>query len=138
MKAHPCNENVVLCCYDGGIVIIYDVKYMNIIQEIVEYGIYSIDQFVMNNQVDVDWTSDGDYIALSSFYGTLSLYSNFPHLQYKYCTTRIQQFFNYDNEMHDSNIYEQESRQPSICGYELNPYEIQPSINPIYGVFRQK
>jgi hypothetical protein len=40
--------------------------------------------------------------------------------------------------MHDSNIYEQESNQPSICGYELNPYEIQPSINPIYGVFRHK
>ena len=44
----------------------------------------------MNNQVDVDWTSDGDFIALSSKYGTLSLYSNLPHLQYKYCATRIQ------------------------------------------------
>ena len=26
MKSHPCDENIMLSCFDGGIVIIYDVR----------------------------------------------------------------------------------------------------------------
>jgi hypothetical protein len=29
----------------------------------------------MNNSVDIDFSSDGEYIALSSIYGTLSLFT---------------------------------------------------------------
>ena len=75
MKSHPFKQNVLLACFDGGINILYDIQSMQIIQEIIEYGIYSIDQFTMNNAVDVDFSQDGDYIAFSSIYGTLSLYS---------------------------------------------------------------
>jgi hypothetical protein len=31
MKAHPYDENIMLSCFDGGIVIIYDVRHMTII-----------------------------------------------------------------------------------------------------------
>lgn len=43
MKPHPTNESILLACFDGGITMIYDVKRLVILQEIVEYGIYSID-----------------------------------------------------------------------------------------------
>lgn len=43
MKAHPVNDNILLACFDGGMTILYDVHFLEIIQEIVEYGIYSID-----------------------------------------------------------------------------------------------
>ena len=76
MRSHPNDESILLSCFDGGLVLIFDTKRMCIVQEIVEYGIYSIDQFTMNNQVDVDFSTDGDYIAFSSYFGTLSLYTN--------------------------------------------------------------
>ena len=79
MKAHPIHENILLACFDGGITILYDVRSHEIIQEIVEYGIYSIDQYIMNNQVDVDFSSCGEYIAMTSIYGTLTLYSTLHH-----------------------------------------------------------
>jgi len=60
----------------------------------------------MNNQVDVDFSSDGDYIALSSFFGTVSLYTNQSHQMQRYQCTRVQQFFMYDNEKHAENLYE--------------------------------
>lgn len=44
-----------------------------------EYGIYSIEQFTMNNSIDVDFSSCGEYIALTSLYGTLSLYTTEVH-----------------------------------------------------------
>jgi len=75
LKKHPAKDNILLGCFDGGISILYDVERKQIIQKIDELGIYSIDQFTMNNAVDVDFTSDGEYIAFSSIYGTLSLYS---------------------------------------------------------------
>ena len=78
MKAHPIYENILLACFDGGITILYDLGTFEIIQEIVEYGIYSIDQYIMNNQVDVDFSQDGEYIAMTSIYGTLTLYSTLP------------------------------------------------------------
>ena len=106
MKAHPFDENLVVASFDGGLCLIYDIGRMQVVQEIVEYGIYSIDQFTMNNQVDVDWSSDGNYIAFSSFYGTLSLYSNFAYRKLSYASTRVHQFFHYDNEMHEHNPYE--------------------------------
>jgi WD40 repeat protein len=81
MKSHPFKQNILLACFDGGISILYDIQSMQIIQEIIEYGIYSIDQFTMNNAVDVDFSQDGDYIAFSSIYGTLSLYSTQHHKQ---------------------------------------------------------
>jgi hypothetical protein len=43
MKPHPKDENILLACFDGGITLIYDIRRLEILQEIVEYGIYSID-----------------------------------------------------------------------------------------------
>jgi hypothetical protein len=37
--------------------------------------------------------------------------------------------------MHDSNVYEAQPTQPQLCGYELNPYEVQPSA-PIIGRYK--
>lgn len=135
MKSHPRNESVLLSCFDGGLVLIFDTQRMCIVQEIIEYGIYSIDQFTMNNQVDVDFSTDGNYIAFSSYFGTLSLYTNEHHKIQSYMTTRVQQFFMYDNTMHNENLYEKSQVQPQLCGYELNPYEVQPEP-PIIGKFK--
>ena len=79
MRAHTVDEDIVVASFDGGLCLLYDVGRMQVLQEIVEHGIYSIDQFTMNNMVDVEWSSDGNYLALSSYYGTLSLYSNQKH-----------------------------------------------------------
>ena len=42
----------------------------------------------------------------------------------------------YDNEMHAENLYEKQLVQPQLCGYELNPFEVQPDP-PIIGKFRK-
>ena len=124
MRAHTVEEDIVVASFDGGLCILYDVARMQVLQEIVEYGIYSIDQFTMNNMVDVEWSADGNYLALSSYYGTLSLYSNQKHRKAGYSATRVHQFFPYDNEMHGHNPYEQVAEQPMVGGYELVPYEV--------------
>ena len=89
LKAHPLNEDILLSCFDGGTTILYDVRSLKIIQQIVEYGIYSIEQFAMNNAVDVDFTSDGEYMAFTSIFGTLSLYSTEIYKQAQYGGTRV-------------------------------------------------
>jgi len=75
IKPHPFNDDILLACFDGGVNHLYDIRQRRLLQEIVEYGIYSIDQFTMNNQMDVAFSHDGDYIAFSSNYGTVSIYS---------------------------------------------------------------
>lgn len=124
LKAHPKNEDILLSCFDGGTTILYDVRSLKVVQQIVEYGIYSIEQFAMNNAVDVDFSSDGEYMAFTSIFGTLSLYSTESHRQALYAGTRVQQFFTYDNQRHDHNLYERLPCQPKLCGFELNPYEV--------------
>ena len=79
LKAHPINEDVLLSCFDGGISIVYNVRKLKIMQMIEEHGIYSIEQYAMNNAVDVDFSSDGEYMAFTSIFGTLSLYSTESH-----------------------------------------------------------
>jgi len=123
LKAHPTREEVILSCFDGGVTVLYDVKRRQIIQQIDEYGIYSIEQFTMNNAIDVDFSSDGQYLALTSLYGTLSLYTTETYKEAQYLATRVQQFFNYDNQMHDYSPYERLNNLPQLCGFELNPYE---------------
>lgn len=59
LKKHPVKDNILLGCFDGGISVLYDVDRRQIIQRIDELGIYSIDQFTMNNAVDVDFSADG-------------------------------------------------------------------------------
>lgn len=90
----------------------------------------------MNNAVDVDFTSDGQYLAFTSIFGTLSLYSTQSHLQRQYSATRVQQFFTYDNAKHEYNPFERQQQQPKLCGFELNPYEVQP-IGPYIGMFKK-
>ena len=60
----------------------------------------------MNNAVDVDFTSNGEFLAMTSIYGTVSLYSTSSNLRHQYESTRVQQFFPYDDQMHDHNPYE--------------------------------
>lgn len=90
MKSHPIKDNLLMVCYDGGVNILYDLEQLTVLQEIVEYGIYSIDQFTMNNQMDVDFSPDGDWLAFSSVFGTMSLYSTQSHRKAQYLCTRVQ------------------------------------------------
>jgi hypothetical protein len=43
----------------------------------------------MNNSLDIDFSPDGQFLALSSQYGTLSLYSTVWHYQKNYKGTRV-------------------------------------------------
>lgn len=97
LKAHPQNEHQFLSCCDGGITVLYDVKRLEVVQEIQEYATYSIESYCMNNAVDVDFSSDGQYIALSSIYGTITVYTTNEQNLARYEGTRVQQFFAYDN-----------------------------------------
>lgn len=72
---------------------------------------------------------------MTSYYGTLSLYSSNGHRCRSYAATRVHQFFEYDNEQHDENLYEKQTAHPRLCGYELNPYEVQPGA-PSLGPFK--
>lgn len=66
MKAHPQDDHILLSCFDSGLVVIYDLRNMSIIQEIVEHSIYSIEILCMNNSLDIDFSPDGQFLALSS------------------------------------------------------------------------
>lgn len=44
----------------------------------------------MNNALDVDFSSDGQYLALTSLYGTVSLYTTETHREAQYQGTRVQ------------------------------------------------
>ena len=112
IKSHPLRENIMFGCFDGGVINIYNLSQLTVIQKIVEYGIYSIEQFTMNNALDIDFSPDGQYIAFTSHFGTLSLYSTQHQRQAQYNATRVQQFFEFDKENHDHNIFEQLTEQP--------------------------
>jgi len=43
LKAHPTREDIILSCFDGGTTVLYDVRRRRVIQQIEEYGIYSIE-----------------------------------------------------------------------------------------------
>ena len=89
MRTHIVLEDIVVTNFNGGFCILYDICRMQVLQKIVKYGIYSIDQFTMNNMVDVEWSAYGNYLALSSYYGTMSLYSNQKHCKAGYSSTRV-------------------------------------------------
>jgi hypothetical protein len=74
--------------------------------------------------MDVDFSSCGDWLAFSSIFGTTSLYTTQAQRKIQYQCTRVQQFFPYDNENHDKNVFETLDSHPQLCGYELNPYEV--------------
>ena len=79
IKAHPRNEHIVIICFDGGVVLIYDLKNMRIVQKVEEKCMHSVDEFTMTNVLDIAISQDGEQLAMSSLYGTLSIWSQTLH-----------------------------------------------------------
>mmetsp|Transcript_12241 Transcript_12241/g.18961 ORF Transcript_12241/g.18961 Transcript_12241/m.18961 type:complete len:130 (+) Transcript_12241:668-1057(+) len=89
----------------------------------------------MSNAIDFILSEDGQNLALTSPYGTLSLWSKNTNCKSNYERTRIQQFFEFDSERGTTNHFENLEAQPKICNFSMTPYEAQPG-RPIIGKFR--
>jgi WD40 repeat protein len=82
-------EEIFISGSEGGLLCIWNIKTKQLIKKFVEYGIYSIDKFTMNDPLDGKFSPDGSCFAVSSSLGTLSLFSC-EGSKIKYEATRVE------------------------------------------------
>lgn len=80
----------------------------------------------MDNPLDGKFSKDGHAFIIGCQLGTISLFSN-ENKAHQYEATRVQQFFPYDSARAQDNPFEKMENHPSLCGYNMIPYEAQPS-----------
>ena len=97
LAPHPKFEEILLTGSDGGQLILWNIKTKQLLQTFKQYGVYSIDQYVMDNPLDGKFSKDGNSFIVGQQLGTLSLFSNKGN-SHQYEATRVQQFFPYDVE----------------------------------------
>ena len=135
LAPHPIFEEILMTGSDGGSLILWNIHTKQIIKKFLQYGVYSIDGYVMDNPLDGKFSKDGKAFLVGSQLGTISLFSN-EEKEYMYEGTRVQQFFEYDAIKDGENHFEKVEQHPQICGYNLNPYEMQPP-RPLIGRFSE-
>jgi len=75
LAPHPKLEDILMTGSDGGLIIIWNIKTRSMIQKFVEYGVYSVDKFTMNEPFDGKFSPDGSSFIVGSSLGTISLFS---------------------------------------------------------------
>jgi hypothetical protein len=79
----------------------------------------------MDNPLHGNWTKDGRSFICGNGLGTISVYG--PQVDaFKYESTRIQQFFEYEVTASTENPFERLEFMPPLCGYNMAPFEVQP------------
>ena len=88
LAPHPKVEEFLMTGSEGGLIILWNIKTRQLIKKFIEYGIYSVDKYALNDPFDGKFSPDGQSFILGSNYGTISLFSNegAPH---KYLATRV-------------------------------------------------
>lgn len=79
----------------------------------------------MDNPLHGNWAKDGRSFICGNALGTISVYG--PESDaYKYESTRIQQFFEFEVQPSSDNPFERLEFMPPLCGYNMAPFEVQP------------
>lgn len=131
LAPHPRFEEILLTGSDGGQLILWNIKTKQLLQTFKQYGVYSIDQYVMDNPLIGVFSKDGHSFIIGQQLGTISLFSN-ERITHQYEATRVQQFFPYDSAKNQENPFEKMQNHPQLCGYNMIPYEVQPT-KPLIG-----
>jgi len=74
---------------DGGHLILWNIRTKQLLQKFKQFGVYSIDQYVMDNPLDGKFSADGKAFLIGSQLGTISLFSN-ENKEHQYEATRVQ------------------------------------------------
>lgn len=56
---HPHIEEILLSGSDGGVLALWNIKTRQLIKKFIEYGVYSIDMYQLNNPFDGKFSPDG-------------------------------------------------------------------------------
>lgn len=108
LECHPKLENFFISGGGGGKVVIWDISKEDHekqdVQTFTESGAYHRDPGTLNEIFDGKFSSWGKFIAISTVWGTISIYSIYD--KEPYFATPIEQFFQFDKmpQAH-SNIY---------------------------------
>lgn len=73
----------------GGTIIIWDIKQRSMIKKFIEYGVYSIEKYTLNDPFDGKFSPDGSSFIVGSMLGTVSLFST-DGAFHKYEQTRVE------------------------------------------------
>jgi WD40 repeat protein len=60
----------------SGVIALWNIKTRSLIKSFIEYGVYSVDNFTLNDPYDGKWAPDGSCFVVGSSLGTISLFSN--------------------------------------------------------------
>ena len=104
----------------------WNLNHKQLIKQFKQYGIYSVDANVMDNPLHGSWSPDGRALIIGNCLGTICLYAH-ESLAHQYEACRVQQFFQYDISRQSENPFEKITQRPSICSYNMMPYEQQPA-----------
>jgi WD40 repeat protein len=76
LAPHPHIEEILLTGSDGGVLALWNIKTRQLVKKFIEYGVYSIDSYQLNNPFDGKFSPDGSSFVIGSYLGTVSLFSN--------------------------------------------------------------
>lgn len=95
LAPHPTCEELLMTGSDGGQLLLWNLQNKSILKRFTQYGVYSIDTYVMDNPLDGKFSPDGRSFLVGSQLGTISLFAH-KALKHQYESTRVQQFFPFD------------------------------------------
>ena len=75
LTPHPIIEELLMTGSDGGTLILWNIQTKQILNKFQQYGVYSIDGYVMDNPLDGKFSSDGKAFVAGNQLGTISLFS---------------------------------------------------------------
>lgn len=115
LEAHPKDENYFMSGGGAGKVILWDIRTGTQIKSFKEFGHYHRDNNMLDEVFDGKFSSCGNFFAVSTIWGTFSIYSIFN--KETYLSTPVEQFFHKDKhpEM-SSDIYNIEA--PSLVNFD--------------------
>lgn len=125
LEAHPTQEEILVTGSDTGVLALWNLHTKQLLKQFKQYGVYSVDANIMDNPLHGSWSRDGNAYISGNSLGTISLYS-IEDVHHQYEATRVQQFFQFDIQRQPENPFEKITEKPTICGYNMMPYEVQP------------
>ena len=108
---------------DCGIIVLWNIKSQQILKTFKQNGVYSVCAHIMDNALHGNWSFDGRTFVCGNSLGTISIYGS-EDLAHQYQATRVQQFFQYDIQRQTDNPFEKLTIKPTICAYNMMPYEV--------------
>jgi WD40 repeat protein len=76
LAPHPINEEILMTGSDGGQLLLWNLQSKRILKKFTQYGVYSIDTYVMDNPLDGKFSPDGRSFLVGSQLGTISLFAH--------------------------------------------------------------